>query len=270
MKAKPALILLAGLHLICASAASAQADSAGGAPVLPASSEKPTRVDPGPEEEPAETSLPKEGLVRLEVFTLSREEGRTATRKFPKQADLYAWLGAELEKEKPPVKLERLMLLRVRGGLKSKLEEIDEYPVPEKIDPPQIPQTAGMVQPPPAPSDATKPAQAPLPAASLISYTLRSTGWTAEIEMTISDDGETVDLNLAPEFVRLCGLETQSPSGEIRQPVFETSKIATQIVTKFGQPTLAGTFSPPVDAGVEGGNTEKVTRLLFLTVTDPR
>ena len=63
----------------------------------------------------------------------------------------------------------------------------------------------------------------------------KDTGWTVEIEMTIADDGETVDLNFFPEFIRLCGLESQSPSGEVVQPVFETSKIATQIVTKFGQ-----------------------------------
>ena len=91
-----------------------------------------------------------------------------------------------------------------------------------------------------------------------------------EIELTMSDDGETVDLNIAPEFIRLCGLESQSPSGEVVQPVFETSRIATQILTKIGQATLAGTFSPPVDAGVAGGNVETVTRLLFLTVTEPR
>ncbi|MES2468043.1 MAG: hypothetical protein V4675_12125 [Verrucomicrobiota bacterium] len=130
MKVKSAVLLLAGFNLICPLAASAQAASAGGEPVPPPSSDKPTIVSLGPEEEPGENPLPWEGLVRLEVFTLSFEEGRAATRKYPRQADLYAWLGAELEKENPKVKLERLMVLRVRGGQNSKLEEIDEYPVP--------------------------------------------------------------------------------------------------------------------------------------------
>ena len=98
----------------------------------------------------------------------------------------------------------------------------------------------------------------------------KNTGWTLEVEMTIADDGQTVDLNLAPQFIRLCGQESLSPSGEIIQPLFETSSIATQILTKFGQPTLAGTFSPPVDTGAAGGNSENVTRLLFITVTNPR
>jgi hypothetical protein len=253
-------------------------------------------------------------LIRLEVFTLPLEEGRAATRKFPKQADLYAWLGAELEMEKPSVKLERLMLLRVRGGQRSKLKEIDEYPFSTETDPPVIPQSIGIGQPAPGtttvnvtppptppvpPTPPTPPgakgelgpsgppaAAVPGPAGSSPpgslfspwpyapatpqSFQFKNTGWTVEIEMTISEDGETVDLNIAPQFVRFCGLESQSPSGEVVQPVFETSKIAAQILTKIGQPTLAGTFSAPVDAGVAGGNMEKVTRLLFLTVTDPR
>ncbi len=314
MKVKSAVLLLAGFNLICPLAASAQAASAGGEPVPPPSSDKPTMVDLGPEEEPEEHSLPKEGLVRMEVFTLSREDARTATRKFPKQADLYAWLGAELEKDKPTVKLERLMVLRVRGGQKSKVQEIDEYPFPTEFDPPKIPQSIGIGQPvpatttvtvtPPAPPPVLPTPSAPAgakgglgpagtPAAALPrpagsspsdsvfspwpytattphSFQFKETGWTVEIELTMSDDGETVDLNIAPEFIRLCGLESQSPSGEVVQPVFETSRIATQILTKIGQATLAGTFSPPVDAGVAGGNVETVTRLLFLTVTEPR
>jgi hypothetical protein len=317
MKVNPALLLLAGFNLLCPLAASAQAASAGGEPVPPPSSDKPTLVSPGPEEEPGENLLPREGLVRMEVFTLSREDARTATRKFPKQADLYAWLGAELEKEKPKVKLERLMILRVRGGQRSKVQEIDEYPFPTQFDPPQIPQSIGIGQPapatttvtvttptpppgPPAPASPSAPAGAkgglgpsgtpaaalPRPAGSSPSdsvfspwpyttttphsFQIKDTGWTVEIELTMSDDGETVDLNIAPEFIRLCGLENQSPSGEVVQPVFETSRIATQIMTKLGQPTLAGTFSPPVDAGASGGNLETVTRLLFLTVTEPR
>jgi hypothetical protein len=268
-----------------------------------------------------EAPLPLEGLIRMEVFSLPLEAGRAATRKFPKQADLYAWLGAELEKENPTVKLERLMVLRVRGGQKSKLEEIDEYPFPTEFAPAQVPQSIGIGQPAPATTNVTvtpptPPSAPPAPAspdappappsgakgdagptgapaavqpppagasplgsvfspwlytpATPHTFQFKKTGWTTEIEMTIADDEETVDLNILPEFTRLCGLESQSPGGEVVQPIFENSKIATQILTKMGQPTLAGTFSPPADAGAPGGNLEKVTRLLFLTVTNPR
>ena len=277
---------------------------------------------PAPAPAPADpnnvSQLPAECVVRMEVFTLSLADGRRVMRQFPKQADLYAWLGAELEKEKPAVKLEKLALLRVRGGQRSKLEEIAEYPYPTEFYPPQIPQVIGLGLPvdggshttitnpapvpaPPAPPAPTPPTPAPgakgdpgapgapaavvapgsMPAGMVFgpwpyttttptSFAMRNTGWTAEIEVTLGEDGETVDINMAPELVKLCGLASQSPSGEMMQPTFETSKISAQIITTLGQPTLAGTFSPPVGTGVEGGNTENVTRLLFLTVTDPR
>ena len=317
MKVKPAVLLLAGFNLLYPLAAFAKGAGPAGESVPPPASDKPTMVDLRPEEEPGEENpLPREGLVRMEVFTLSREAARTATRKFPKQADLYAWLGAELEKENPTVKLERLMVLRVRGGQRSKLEEINEYPFPTEFDPPKIPQSIGIGQPapatttvnvtaptpppvPPAPAPPSTspgakgesgpsgtPAALPRPAGSSPpgpafspwpyspatphTFQFKETGWTVEIELTMSDDGETVDLSIAPEFIRLCGLESQSPSGEVVQPVFETSKIATYIQTKLGHPTLAGTFSPPINTGVDGGNLETVTRLLFLTVTEPR
>lgn len=216
-----------------------------------------------------------EGLVRLEVFTLSQQDAHAATRNFPKQTELYAWLGAELEKENPAVKLERLMVLRVRAGQKSKLEEISDYPVPTETSPPEASQTNGPATAPPSP--APPPAAASADGGTLqqtstapINYGFRSAGWTAEIELSIREDNKMVDVNLAAEFARFCGMENHADGNGIKHPVFETSTLATMILSRLGQPTLAGTLNPPADAGVEGGNTEKVTRLLFLTVTNPR
>lgn len=269
---------------------------------------------PAPAEKPVENPLPKEGLVRMEVFTLPREDARTATRKFPKQADLYNWLGGELEKENPGVILERMMVLRVRGGQRSVLSEIEEYPHPTKFSPPRIPQSVGIVAPvsapaattpttnspppvPPAPPASSElkgepgpsgipattppnPAAASSPGASNITwpyasaipyrFQFKETGWTVEIELTMRDDGKKVDISIAAEFTRLCRLENQYPNSESVQQILETSRIAATIETTLGQPTLAGTFSPPGGTGVTGGNREGVTRLLFLTVTEPR
>ncbi len=311
MNTKPLRPLLAALSLFCPLAAFGQAGAPGADPFLKSNSPPAAAAEQSP------TALPREGLVRMEVFSLSLEDGRAATRKFPKQADLYAWLGEELEQEKPTVNLERLMVLRVRGGQRSKLQEIDEYPYPTEFESPQIPQNIGIGQPapvtttvtvttptpppappnpptPPAPSGAkgdtgppgTPAASLPRPAGSSpvdsvmspwpytattpLSFEVKNSGWTFEVEMTISDNGPFADLSMAPAFVRLCGLEIQSPSGEVMQPYFEASKMATQVLTKIGQPTLVGTFSPPVDTGVGGGNIEPLTRLLFITVTKPR
>lgn len=267
------------------------------------------------------TILPIEGLVRLEVFSLPQETSRTATRKFPKHSDLYDWLGAELEKENSTVKLERLMVLRVRGGQKSKLEEIEEYPAATGFSLPLVPQSFTLTgpapplpgarrvvlstDPPPAapgppsqsksPSDSSSPpdSQAPTaptpppasppaltPAGPAVPWpsvppvpttlTFKKTGWTTEIELTFSDDGKIADLNLAPEFVRLLGLESHDPAGAVQQPLFEASKLAAQIITQTGKPTLAGTLNPPIDPATPGSPVEPLNRLLFITVTDPR
>ncbi len=284
---------------------------------LPAVAQQPDSAKtPGSAEVQAAALLPAEALVRMEVFSLAPGEARRAMKQFPKQADLYAWLGAELEKEKPAATLELLTVLRVRSGQRSKLEQIAEYSYATEFDPPNIPQHIGIgfpvsggitthitnKNPAPAPAP-TPPAPAPKPGApgdpgppgtpapvtapgaspagrvfapwpytptTPSAFTFKNTGWTAEIELTIGDDGRTVDLNMAPQFVKLCGLVSQNPTGEIMQPTFETSKYTGQILTTLGQPTLAGTFSPPVATGVEGSNNEHVTRLLFVTVTDPR
>ncbi|MDB6070158.1 MAG: hypothetical protein JWL81_1329 [Verrucomicrobiales bacterium] len=228
------------------------------------------------------TILPIEGLVRLEVFSLPQETSRTATRKFPKHSDLYDWLGAELEKENSTVKLERLMVLRVRGGQKSKLEEIDEYPTATGFSLPQIPQSFTLTAPAPPqnPENQNPPAQSATPAGPTLPWpsvpplptniTFVKTGWTTEIELTFSEDGKVADLNLAPEFVGLLGLESHDPAGAVRQPLFETSKLSAQIITQTGKPTLAGTLNPPVDPATPGCPMEPVNRLLFITVTDPR
>lgn len=68
----------------------------------------------------------KDCLVRMEVLALPLDSARRALRQFPKQADLYAWLSTEMKKPEAAVKLERMDVIRVRGGLRSKLEAINE------------------------------------------------------------------------------------------------------------------------------------------------
>jgi hypothetical protein len=88
--------------------------------------------------------------------------------------------------------------------------------------------------------------------------------------MTFGDDGSTVDLNIAPEVVRLTGLDVINQAGDIVQPGFETSKMSCQILTRTGKPTLAGTVSPAVNSGAPNSNTVDRTWLLFLTINRSR
>ena len=91
-----------------------------------------------------------------------------------------------------------------------------------------------------------------------------------EVEMTIGEDGETVDLNVAPEHIKLIGMLPQNANGEITQPLFETNKLTTQILTKLSRPTLIGSISPPVATGAPGANEANRTWLLFVTVNPAR
>ena len=104
-----------------------------------------------------------EGLVRLAVFAVPQDAARRAQRQFPKQADLYAWLVAEMEKPAPIVRLERMDVLRVRNGQRSKLEGIDEFPYPTEYDPSQIPQTVGLGMPAAAATNSSVAPQVPGP-----------------------------------------------------------------------------------------------------------
>ncbi|HEX2747295.1 MAG TPA: hypothetical protein VHM91_04780, partial [Verrucomicrobiales bacterium] len=257
------------------------ADPSSAAPPAPAANDPFIKGNSAPAGDAQEQdSGVKEGLIRIEYFSMPPATARKVLRQFPKQDDLYAWLGTQLENENGEVKLERLCLLKVRGGQRSKLEEIDEYPYPTEFDPPQIPQTFGMginvdpapihvtspapppapkpAPPNPAPNSSPVPAPAPTPtpmppqgakgeagsagpagAPAILapgavparvfppwpytsttpsSFAFRNTGWSHEIEMTFGDDGSTVDLNIAPEVVRLTGLDVINQAGDIVQP----------------------------------------------------
>lgn len=256
----------------------------------------------------------------MEYFSLPQNLARKMLRQLPQHADLYDWLGKELDNAKSEVKLERLTLLKVRGGQRSKVEEIDEYPFPTEFDPAQIAQSFGIGVPltvntnnttttvtPPATPAPTPPAPAPgpqpgvqgapgepgvaaPPAAPALaappatppatswpyvpamptSFTTKNTGWTLEVELTFGEDGRTVDLNIAPEHIKLAGMVPQTPNGEVSQPTFEINRLTTQILTQIDQPTLVGTISPPVSSGAPGGNASPRAWLLFLTVTRAR
>ena len=319
MKPRHVPILLSTVFVCGASTLTAQQPGAGDPFVkgddTPAAAPQPALDEPA--------RLVPQGLIRAEYFSLPHTLARKMMRQLPQQQALYEWLGKELENPQSEVKLERLSLLKVRGGQRSKVEEIDEYPYSTEFDPPQIPQSIGIgaplsmstnnnnttVNPPavPAPPNPPKPKPAPAPApgaqgdpgtagaeaqTAVIApgavpathncapwpystvtprgFTFRNTGWTMEAEMTIGADGRTVDLNLAPEHVKIVSVVPQVPNGEITQPVFETYKLTTQVLTIMNQPTLVGTISPPVATGTSGANETNRTWLLFITVNPAR
>ncbi len=139
----------------------------------------------------------------------------------------------------------------VRGGQKSKIEVIREFPYPTEFDPPQIPQTfgGGATLNAGGGSSAATGGSFPVTPTTPQSFEFKNTGVTMEVEATVADDGYTIDLNLAPEVIEFEGfINYGSPiqttginalgqsepvvltDNKILQPVFATRKLATQVL----------------------------------------
>ncbi|HWB06501.1 MAG TPA: hypothetical protein VG796_25980 [Verrucomicrobiales bacterium] len=213
----------------------------------------------------AEPELREEAMVRFEVISLPPLAARKALIKYSKEPELYQWLDSELEKKESGVVLETMQALRIRSGQRSKVESLDEHAYPTEFDPPQIPQTFGGNGPINTRNGSSFPVTPATPAA----YTFRNLGFTGEVELTIGEDGKTVDLNLAPEIVRLTATVPHGIKGDVLQPVFQAQKATTQVIATLGQPALVCTVSPPVNTGAPGGNKSDRVWLLFVTVTIP-
>ncbi|MDB6070157.1 MAG: hypothetical protein JWL81_1328 [Verrucomicrobiales bacterium] len=227
---------------------------------------------------------PHQGQVRVEVFSLPPLAARKALIAHPKEAELHTWLDSELTKPGSGVKLERHSLTIVRAGQKSQTQSIVEIPYASSFRPGLVPQTLSLPAPAAAPTSpppgspgnaniSSAPATAapdvrPLPTPG--DFLRHQTGDKFEVELSFFDDPPTVvDLNLAAETSRRLGILKLGLHHDIHQPAWQTQKAATQAAGIIGKPMLISTFSPPVNTGVPGGNTEDRTWLLFVTVTEP-
>lgn len=119
-------------------------------------------------------------------------------------------------------KAERLDLAStvVRGGQRSKIDSIMEFPYPTEFDPPQAAEkillNGGTVW---------EPVSAVTPSA----FAVKNTGRTCEVEATIGENGSTFDLNLAPLWiVHLSDHAWSSGLSEVKQPVFGTNSVSTR------------------------------------------
>jgi hypothetical protein len=142
--------------------------------------------------------------------------------------------------------------LIVRGGQKSKLESMLEFPYPTAFAPTILPQTI-IELPAPVPAPAiTRPVF--WPAANCPqSFQFRNLGTIAEVEAIAGDDGITLDLNASPQIDRLVGIQHHGKgSGLVAQPRFATIQSSTQVLLRRGQPTLLDSFEalPPASLQV--------------------
>lgn len=248
--------------------------------------------------------------VRTEVFALPLTAARQAMRQFPKQADLYNWLVLEMEKPAATVQLERMDLLRIRGGHRAKVEGINEYPSPTAYDPAEVSASVVIGEQSAAPAKGTEngaaaavpnkgetvhaaaagfPAEFPaagpagsVPASRVVppwpykpptptGISTINMGWVQEMGITGNDEGTGADLNLFQEFVRPAGFGMSS--GEVEGPVAaERRRISQSMRTPFGTPVFGGTFNRAANTGAAGKDTDRedAGRLIFFMVHPTR
>ena len=89
------------------------------------------------------------------------------------------------------------------------------------------------------------------------SLEMRAVGITVEVDPVLGADGETIDLNLAPEIVEQIGEDViqEIPLGSrtmttIKQPRFYVMKVQTSITITDGGTQWIGTLQPRTDEGV--------------------
>ena len=247
-KAKPLWIglVLAG----CGVALLAQS-----APPAPAPFETPaqqqTKADDEGGADAFDNETPKQVQVQVEFVEIPHE---TLTQLLfmakPGSADatkLRQTLQDRVAKNEAKV-LETQMIC-ARSGQKATAEAIHEFIYPTEYMPPEIPISISGEQGLPPRKLPTLPY---LPTA----FETRNLGSTIEIEPTISEDDDLIDLRFIPEIVWQTGntswVEHTDEMGnrtQVQMTDIYTLRLNTQLFCKSGQYTLVATLSPKNDKG---------------------
>jgi hypothetical protein len=136
-----------------------------------------------------------------------------------------------------------------RSGQRAKVESIDEFIYPTEYNSPVVSNKVTL-------SDG---AVGPVTAASPTAFETRNLGTTLEVDPVLSSSLNLIDLNLAPENVRLEKIDhwhhrAVDPRFKAHTPVFYTMKITTQVVARDGGYAFLGTTRPLEPADPERRN----------------
>ena len=131
------------------------------------------------------------------------------------------------------------VLVSGQSGQRAKVESINEYIYPTEYDPAEIPNTVNL----------TNGAEAPVSAVTPTAFETRNLGTTLEVDPVLSADHKIVDLNLAPEIVKLVEVvnwhnQQTDVRFQTQMPTFHTQKITTQVTARAGHYAFLGTTRP--------------------------
>lgn len=214
---------------------------------------------------------PQMGIL-VEYFELNHRAANKLMREYSaKAADaqgLRDRLGGMIERGEST--LVETAWVRARSGQRAKTESIRETIYPTEYDPPEIPNTLGMVAVPrkvkpgekapledpisSLPARETANEEVLMTSATPTAFETRFVGTTVEVDPVLSADNELATLSIAPEMVSLEGRgffmrpdAKAIPWGvdHISMPFFYTMKTSLQMKAKPGNYNVLGMFTPP-------------------------
>jgi hypothetical protein len=244
------LLTLSGLH-------------AQGNPATPPAADPFVR-NPGQEAAGEAALVPKVVSVCVETFSVELADAAALYHKKLPDSKVYAELTARVGKGQ--AKQEAFTVIRARSGEKALVENISEFIYPTEFDHGNAPNTTPA---PPIPSDGTKPAIPTPPATPApptvtapvmpTSFETRNTGVTLEIEPTIGDNDEIIDLRIIPDRVTLVErVKWGQGVSETEMPIFETQRMTLATTLIAGQPQMLGTPSRPPVSKVDADSANRV------------
>ncbi len=155
--------------------------------------------------------------------------------------------------------------LPIRGGQRSKIESITEFPCPTVFDAAQPPSNFGNMPPPLVKDPPTLQKRVVDIPVTHSSFTFRNLGTTLEIEATVGESGNIIDLNCAPELIFNTGFDSFGQGlSESKQPRFQSLKTTCQLLVTPGAPSMIAAFDAPVTDGKPQPHARPRKVLLFI------
>jgi hypothetical protein len=202
-------------------------------------------VAPG-EGDALEFREPVHMIFTFESYSLPQEELDAIHDQTPKAPLFYERVRRLADDGK--ARLEMLLSLPTRSGQRATVESVDEVIYPTEFVPPVPGRDFGFPK----------------------AYEMMQVGERMELDPVLGPDGQWVDVNMGPDFVRLAGFvlqkSDQHAGGEL-QPLFTSHDCTTALTIRAGVPTFVGTVSRAQGSGVAeaDGEAGKV-EVMFITI----
>ncbi len=220
---------------------------------------------------------PKNISICYEDFSLPLAQAAALRRERLTDAEFYAKILAAVGKD--DVRQETFSIVRARSGNKSNVENLTEIIYPTEYEPAKLSNavTAGItatnkdgIEIPAGPLPVPGPVAIARTPATPTAFETRNTGFTMELEPTLSEDSNSVDLRIVPEHVTLVGKSTAGQEfSTTEMPIFETQRLNMAATLTLNEPCLLGTPSLPPGSKQDPDSAKRVW-FAFVTATLPK